>query len=199
MINGGKEVGTRLWRALNVKPRISHCVLEATWIREWSDYLLQHNKFSLNTVDKTTICSAHRVSVSGIWTWPSRNSWSLLPNVWGLSWKTENWWWLDGQSGTIWRLVYSCICSRCWLPAKSLTVSVCQNTYSWPLQIGWASSYYGGWVPRICVPGEPGDCHAFSNVASKVMQCFMDSVYQSHHKVLPKYRGGGFEFDAGAA
>lgn len=62
------------------------------WIREWLGYLLQCHKLSPNTAGKTTICYAPRVDVSGIWTEHSGNGLSVLPLVWGLGWKAENWW-----------------------------------------------------------------------------------------------------------
>lgn len=38
------------------------------------------------------------------------------------------------EAGIIGKFVYSYVCCGYWLSAKILAVSVCQNTYSWPLR-----------------------------------------------------------------
>lgn len=76
----------------------------------------------------------HRVDVSRICPGHIRNGLALLPNVWGFSWKLKIGGDFMAEAGIIGKFVYSYVCSEYWLSAKILAVSVCQNTYSWPLR-----------------------------------------------------------------
>lgn len=95
-------------------------------------YLLQCKRSSPYIVGKITTYG-HRVNVLRICPGHSRNGLALLPNVWGFSWKLKISGDFMAEAGIIGKFVYSYVCSGYWLSAKILAVSVCQNTYSWPL------------------------------------------------------------------